>query len=116
MASTAIKLADGISAEDATALARDMRCEPEFLHGMRKRRNPIEFACFIRNATPRPLRLAVPFGRMERRPRLTEDERRELLARNRARFCAGIDELLTPVGVKARRTTGRFATSEQEVL
>jgi hypothetical protein len=75
-----------------------------------------EFACFIRNVTPRPVRLFVPFGQMEGRPRLSEDERRELLARNRARFCAGIDELSTPVGVKARRTTGRFATSEQAVL
>jgi hypothetical protein len=36
MASTAIKLAGGVSAKDAAALAREMRCEPELLLGMRK--------------------------------------------------------------------------------
>jgi hypothetical protein len=83
---------------------------------MRKRERYTEFACFIRDATPRPLCLAMPVGQMEGRPRLTEAERRELLARNRARFCGGIDGIPPPVGPKARLTTGRFAISEPEVL
>jgi hypothetical protein len=33
MASTAIKLAGGVSAKDASALGKEMRCEPEFLQG-----------------------------------------------------------------------------------
>src|ERR1700712_5811921 len=37
MASTAIKLAGGVSAKDAAAMARDMRCAPQFLQDMRKR-------------------------------------------------------------------------------
>ena len=64
MASTATKLAGGVSAKDATAFAKEMRCEPEFIQAMRKHRGHTEFACWIKNATPRPLRLAVPFGRI----------------------------------------------------
>jgi len=37
MASTAVKLVGGVSAGDAAALSREMRCEPEFLLSMRKR-------------------------------------------------------------------------------
>ena len=36
MASTSIKFAGGVSARDASAFAREMRCDPEFVQGMRK--------------------------------------------------------------------------------
>src|SRR5215213_3971314 len=64
MASTAIKLAGGVSAKDAAALSKEMRCEPEFLQAMRKRHKHTEFACFIRNVTGQPVQLSVPFGQM----------------------------------------------------
>jgi hypothetical protein len=67
MASTAIKLVGGMSARDATAFAKEMRCEEEFLQSMRKLAKHTEFACFVRNITPSPLRLTVPFGTMESR-------------------------------------------------
>lgn len=116
MSSTAIKLAGGVSAHDATALAKEMRCEAEFLQGMRKRRDHTEFACFIRNVTERPVSLSVPLGQMEARPRLSEDEREELLARNRERYCEGLDEGEEPVSVRAHTSADRFEISEQEVL
>ena len=86
MASTAIKLVGGLSAKDAAAFAKDMRCEPEFLPSMRKRQDHTQFACFVRNHTERPVALSVPFGRMESRPRLTDADYEELLERNRARY------------------------------
>src|SRR5918911_1790067 len=89
MASTALKLVGGLSAKDASAFAKDMRCEPEYLMGMRKRQDHTQFACFVRNHTERPVALSVPFGRMENRPRLTDAEYEELLERNRARYGAG---------------------------
>src|SRR5919202_5527672 len=46
MASTAIKLAGGVSAKDAASLSREMHCEPEFLQEMRKYAASTEFACF----------------------------------------------------------------------
>ena len=58
---------------DAIALALD--------NGLADR----DFACFIRNVTPQPVALTVPFGQMEGRPRMSEDEHEALLAVNRRR-------------------------------
>jgi len=88
MTSTAIKLAGGVSAKDAQALAREMRCEPEFLQDMRKRSDQTEFACFIRNVTPCPVKLSVPFGQMENRPLMSEVQLQGLLSQNAIRYCA----------------------------
>src|SRR5919202_4687289 len=62
MASTALKIVGGLSAKDAAIMSREMRCEPEFLLDMRKQQNQTQFACFIRNLTPQPVALTVPFG------------------------------------------------------
>ena len=53
---------------------------------MRKRRDHTEFACFVRNHTAHPIRLTVPFGEMERRPKLSADEHAALIERNRSRY------------------------------
>jgi hypothetical protein len=89
MASTSIKLAGGLSAKDASAFARKMYCEPEFLQSMRKYPGHTEFACFVRNVTPTLLRLTVPFGQMEGKPKLSAEAQEALLARNRQRYCSG---------------------------
>src|SRR4051812_39413457 len=80
------KMVGGLSAKDASAFAKEMRSEPEFLQGMRKRRDHTEFACFVRNHTTHPIRLTVPFGEMERRPKLSTDEHAVLIELNRARY------------------------------
>ena len=89
MASTAIKLAGGVSARDAGTLARDMRCEPDNLLAMRKHRVSTDFACFIKNVTPQPVALTVPFGQMEGRPRMSEAEHEALIEKNRQRVASG---------------------------
>jgi hypothetical protein len=104
MASTAVKVAGGVSAKDAAAFAREMRCEPEFLQSMRKRRDRTEFACFVRNMTTQPVRVAVPFGQMECEPRMSEDEYDELLALNRARYCGG-EVMAQAIPAKASKET-----------
>ena len=93
MASTTIKLAGGVSAKDVATLAREMRCKREFLQEMRKRSDHSEFACFIRNVTPCPIKLTVPFGQMENRPRMSESELQTLLRENARCYCAGSTEL-----------------------
>jgi hypothetical protein len=93
MASTAIKLAGGVSAKDAQALAREMRCAPELLQEMRKHPTHTQFACFIRNLTPCPVRLTVPFDQIEARPRMSESALQHLLRENARRYCAGSSEL-----------------------
>jgi hypothetical protein len=88
MASTAIKLAGGVSAKDAAALAREMRCEPELLLEMRKHEAYTDFACFVKNVMPSPIQLSIPFGQMEKRPRMSAEELAGLLAKNRERYAA----------------------------
>src|SRR4051812_20901469 len=105
MASTSIKMVGGLSAKDAAALSKEMRTEPEFLQGMRKRRDHTEFACFVRNHTAHPIRLTVPFGEMERRPKLSVDEHAALIERNRSRYAGDGAELtaaaVQPIGAAA---------------
>jgi hypothetical protein len=96
MASTAIKIAGGLSARDAGTLSREMRCEPEFLLSMRKHAAATDFACFIRNVTPQPVALTVPFGQMEGLPRMTDRELEHLLSQNRQRVAEARVETATP--------------------
>ena len=71
-ASTSIKMVGGLSAKDAAFFPRNMPCEPELLLSMRKyEQNHSDFACFVRNLTPHPIPVTVPFGTMEKEPTLT---------------------------------------------
>jgi hypothetical protein len=114
MASTAIKLAGGVSASDASAIAREMRAEPDFLQAMRKRADCTEFACFVRNMAPTALRLTVPFGTMESCPRMSTEEQVALIALNRSRYSASA-EASESQGSKVSRVGG-FTVGEYEAL
>ena len=57
------------------------------------------FACFIRNVTPQPVALTVPFGQMEGRPRMSEDDYEALLAVNRRRVAEAQSEVSTGLQV-----------------
>jgi hypothetical protein len=92
MSSTAIKLVGGLSSHDATAFAKDMHTEPEFLLSMRKHDKETQFACFVRNLTERPIPLSIPFGTMERQPKLSSEALLALKAQNRARYSIVADE------------------------
>src|SRR4051812_32482638 len=81
MSSTSLKLVGGLSANDANAFAKEMRCEREYLQGMNKHEDRTEFAWFERNHTPAPIRLTVPYGTMESKPRLSAAHYTEFLTR-----------------------------------
>jgi hypothetical protein len=85
-ANTSIKLAAGVSDKDARALASDMRTSAEFIASMKKRAKSTEFACYVRNYTENAVRLEIPFGALEKAPKMTEEAHREVVARSRARF------------------------------
>lgn len=83
---TSIKLAGGVSAKDARALAEDMRCDTEFLLSQKKSKHETHFACFAKNVTDRAVTLAIPLGFLERKGRLTEAEYQSLLDGSRRRY------------------------------
>tara|TARA_R110000868_G_scaffold162329_12_gene393511 strand:+ start:35141 stop:37996 length:2856 start_codon:yes stop_codon:yes gene_type:complete len=93
MASTSLKFAGGVSAKDARALADDMRTDADFLRSMRKRRGRSEFAAFVKNRTASALRINVELGQVNALPTLDDDQFQALIDRNRARYCATIDEV-----------------------
>jgi hypothetical protein len=85
-ANTSIKLAGGVSDRDARALAPDMRTTSEFIAEMRKLAHSTEFACFVRNYTGSAVRLQIPFGALEKAPRMSSEQHAQLIARNHQRY------------------------------
>jgi hypothetical protein len=81
MANTSIKLAGGISAEDANALARDFRCEPRDLLSLKEH----TWACFIRGRN-KPVALDDGPSPLTHVPRMTDQEYREFRTTNRDRL------------------------------
>ncbi len=80
-ANTGIKFASGISMSDARAMAPDMRTEPEFILSQ----PPLQFAAYIRGITQQAVSIPVKVGSFDNEPRLTEDEYKDLMRRNRDR-------------------------------
>lgn len=81
-ANTAIKFAGGVSARDARALAGDLRTDAEVIEGQER----LSFAAFIKGVTKQAVSVKVKAGRMEREPRMSAAERRQLREVMRARY------------------------------
>ena len=94
MASTSLKFAGGVSARDARALADDMRTDADFIRSMRKRRGQSEFAAYVKNQTPRALRVNVPLGHLESQPQLEPTQQAALIDANRAHYCSPLKEVM----------------------
>jgi hypothetical protein len=82
MANTAIKFASGISADDASALARDYRCEPKDLLSLPRH----TWACFVKGMENKPFPLNDGPSPFDNLPRMTEEEYREFRNMNRVRL------------------------------
>ncbi len=70
-ANTSIKLAGGVSARDARALAGQMAAEPNLIQQQPKG----TFATFVRGLTERAVPISFPFFVLEKMPRATNEER-----------------------------------------
>ena len=86
MANTSVKLAGGVSAKDANALAGDFRCDPAFLLSQKKKARETHFACYVRNVTERAVTLSIPLGFLEATPRLGALAYQELIEVSRQRY------------------------------
>jgi Type IV secretion-system coupling protein DNA-binding domain len=83
MANTSIKLCGGVSAKDASILAPEFRCKPDFILSQKKDQNTSRFALFAKNITPAAMTFEVPLGYAENCDRLSADEYRDLLEASR---------------------------------
>lgn len=93
-ANTSLKCVGGVSSKDARALADELHTRPEFIEGMRRRKDRTEFAVWLKQRTPHALRMTVPLGHLERQPILSEEAYAALLAENRARHCGTLADVL----------------------
>jgi Type IV secretion-system coupling protein DNA-binding domain len=101
LANTSIKLAGGISAKDATALAPEFRTKADTLLSFKKDKELSRFALFARNYTETAMSMDVPLGYAERCDRLGSGEYAALLEQSREVY--GYDPLSPTVeaGVEA---------------
>ncbi len=81
-ANTAIKFAGGVSAKDARSLSSMLSCEPSFIEAQGKG----SFAAHIRGRTARAIPLRFPFGFLEERPRMSDEDRVRVRAMMRKRY------------------------------
>ncbi|MBS4082911.1 MAG: type IV secretion system DNA-binding domain-containing protein [Rhizobiales bacterium] len=87
-ANTSIRYVGGVSAQDASFMGRNMRCEPDFILDQRKRGDTTSFATYVRGFTERPVSLTIPLGILDKEPKMTEEEYRAVVARNRSILAA----------------------------
>lgn len=85
-ANTSIKLAGGVSAKDASALAAEYRTTTDFILSRRKRQQQTEFALYAKNITPTAMTFEVPLGFVERFDRLPPKDYAALIERSRERY------------------------------
>ena len=95
-ANTSIKLAGGVSAQDAIKLASEFRVDSQFILAQRKADTHTHFALFAKNITPQAMPFAVPLGFVERLGRLSADDHAKLLERSRQEYGLPLDQQPPP--------------------
>jgi hypothetical protein len=78
-ANTSIKFASGLSAQDARAMAPEMRTTPDFILNQPR----LQFAAHIRNVTPQAVSIPVKPGVLDHLPKLSPHAYDKLIERNR---------------------------------
>lgn len=86
MSSTSIKMAGGVSAKDAQVLAQNMHAKSDDLLKPKKSKKQTQFACFVRNLTPAPILIDIPFGALEGMPKISQEVREQFCMDNRKRI------------------------------
>jgi hypothetical protein len=105
-------MAGPVSHNDAMMLAREMYTTAEFIRSMRAvDRSHTEFACHVRNLTQRgPVKLTIPYGTLEKQPKMDAGAHQALRAANRRRYGAA------PVGTAATSpNTATHAVTSQPI-
>jgi hypothetical protein len=87
---TTVKIAGGVSHDDARDFAKEMNCAREFIQSRRKHEEAdppyTEFACYVKDYAKHAIALKVPLLEMEGRPKMSPARRSSLIEANRARY------------------------------
>jgi len=113
--STSIKMVGGVSAEDASKVASDLRTDAETVMAAKKHSGGAEFVTFVRNHTDAALTLNVGFGTLERMDEMDYSEQEELRGRVRDRYCRSEHEdFQQTVKKKKNLNEGGFELGDHE--
>ena len=85
---TSIKYASSPEGTDINYVARDLRCDVEFIRAQTKTSTHGKFACFVRGLLERPVSLTVPFGNIQAEPQMTTEQHSALRKANKERLSA----------------------------
>lgn len=85
-ANTSIKYAGGVGARDASFMAKDMFCDPDFIMAQKKTAAATNFACYVRGYTDRAVSLSVPLRVLGKHPKMTEAAYKLLRSANAQRL------------------------------
>lgn len=88
-ANTAIKFAGGVSAKDARTMAPMLYCEPSLIEAQPKG----SFVAYVKGATKGGVPLQFPFGYMEQKPQMDQEQRNALQAKMRERYAVHVSEI-----------------------
>jgi energy-coupling factor transporter ATP-binding protein EcfA2 len=83
---TTIKYASSPEGVDLSYVARDLRCEQEFLTAQSKTSTEARFACFVRGLVQHPFVHAAPFGEIDRQPQMSKEALGRMLRTNAQRL------------------------------
>lgn len=102
LASTSIKFAGGLSSKDANALDAELHTTGDFLLCQKKRTAHTEFACYVKNFSPKAISVRIPLGYVEGQPAIDDDQYGRLIDQNRERYSVTphIPEIEAPVRAK----------------
>lgn len=81
---TSIKYASSLSSMDAAFMAKEMRCDVDFLKKTEHTSTHGRFACYARGLMPSAMLVEFPFRAIEAEPHMTRPQHQRLLERNRA--------------------------------
>ena len=87
LANTSIKAAGGMNAKDSKTLASEMRVTSDYLQSIKKTDYGSDFAFWMKHDLPNAIKVNVPFGHLENKPRMGDFFFQTLLDRNRERYC-----------------------------
>ncbi len=86
LASTSIKFAGGLSSKDANVFDAEFRTTSDFLLRQKKHSTYTEFACYVKNFSPKALSIRIPLGYVENQPTLDDSEYESLIESNRDQY------------------------------
>ena len=92
-ASTAVKIVGSPDKEDAHVFAAEMRVPIDFLNQCKKYKSEgySEWACFVRHEMDKAVKITAPWFVMDKLPKMTKDEQRAMVERNRQKYCVKVE-------------------------